>query len=92
MPQKPYNVAERFQEVARRQKTMDDAAAARKKSMQEANDLVKKRVEDDRAVRAFATRPGRHIHDKTDVNLPLSTATPEARERAVQTMTKPRRK
>lgn len=68
---KKYDVAERFKEVARRQKDEDEGKARRKKIRDDAAALVRKRNEDDEAVANYRTRPGRHIHDKTDVNLPV---------------------
>lgn len=65
MAKKPYNVAERFQEVARRASGINAAPSSQKK-MTEAE-------ENDENRRAYESRPGavRGPNSGKDVNLPL---------------------
>lgn len=75
----PYDVAKRFQEVAKRARETGpviNAAPKKKptgfgaKTAQEADDAE-----------AFRTRPGAKSNRRGDVNLPLSGASPEVKKR-----------
>lgn len=79
MPNKDYDVAKRFTEVARRAREINTAPKKKPEPKSEFD------------ANAYVTRPGRlSPKPSKDVNLPIETASPEVRKRLADSLRKKR--